>query len=165
MPRPPSQAGCSWVEECIEECDGPTLFVEEEGVRATFLNPRRQRLRKVHYDGCYAPAGSQQADCILGLVDVIDVVVELKSSDTNIKSAADQVESTIDAWEMDDKRAPTIAALIVYGRIEGPRRLPGRIPRAKAVISGTVARFLKRGTLLLIEETGRRQYSFRGFME
>jgi hypothetical protein len=165
MPKPPSQAGCSWVEECVEECDGPSLFVEEEGVRATFQNPRKERLRKVHYDGCYAPTGAQQADYILGLVNVIDVVVELKKTDTNIRGAADQIESTIHSWRTDQKRAPRIAALIVYGRIEGPKRLPGRIPRAKAVISGVVARFLKRGTLLLIEETGRRQYNFRDFME
>jgi hypothetical protein len=164
MPKPPSQPGCSWAEECIELCDGPAIFVQEEGVRATFLNPRRERLRKLHYDKCYAPAASQQADYIVGLVDVIDVVVELKGSDTNIKRAADQVENTIDKWKTDQKRAPKIAALIVYGRIEGPKKLPGRIPRAKAAVSGVVARFLKRGTLLLVEESGKRQYSFRDFM-
>jgi len=164
MPKPPSQPGCAWVEECIEECGGPTLFVDEHGVRATFRNPQRQRLRKIHYEGCYAAAEARQADYILGLIDVIDVVVELKGSDTNIKSAADQVESTIAAWKMDEKRAPRITALIVYGRIEGPKKLPGRIPRTEAVISGVIARFLKRGTLLVIEETGRRQYSFRDFM-
>ena len=165
MPKPPSQPGCSWVEECIEECDGPTLYVEDRGVRATFLNPRRRRLRKVHYDGCHARTGSPQADYIVGLIDVIDVVVELKGSDANIQGAAVQVENTIHAWKGDTKRAPKVAALIVYGRIEGPKRLPGRIPRAKAVISGAVARFVKSGILLLIEETGRRQYSFRDFME
>lgn len=163
--KPPSQDGCSWVEECIEECSGPTLYVEEEGVRATFRNPRGERFRKVHYDRCYAPAESRHADFIVGLIGVIDVVVELKGSDTNIKGAADQVESTIEAWGADAKRAPRIAALIVYGRIEGPKRLPGRIPRTRAVILGVVARFLRRGTLLLIEETGRRQYSFREFLE
>jgi hypothetical protein len=165
MPKPPSQDGCSWVEECIEECDGPTLFVEEEGVRATFRNTRRQRLRKVHNDGCYAPAVLLQADYILGLNGVVDVVVELKGSDTKIKSAADQVESTLLRWRQDAKRAPEVAALIVYGRVEGPKKLPGRIPRAKAVITGVVARFLRRGTFLIIEETGRKQYSFRDFME
>jgi hypothetical protein len=164
MPKPPRQDGC-WVEECIEECDGPTLYVEEEGVRATFRNPRRQRLRKVHYDGCYAAPRSPQADYILGIDGVIDVVVELKGSDTKIKSAADQVESTVHAWRQDAKHAPRIAALIIYGRIEGPKKLPGRMPRAKAVISGVIARFLNRGTLLIIEETGKRQYSFRDFME
>jgi hypothetical protein len=164
MPKPPSQPGCSWVEECIEECDAPSLFVEDQGVRATFLNPRGRRLRKVHYDGCYAPRGTRKADFIVGLIGVVDVVVELKQSDTNIKGAADQVEETLDAWRQDEKRAPSIAALIVYGRIEGTKKLPGRLPRAKAVISGIVARFVKRGTLIVIAENGARQYSFTDFM-
>ena len=163
MPKPPSQSGCDWVEECIEECSGPTVFVDEEGVRATFTNPRRQTVQKVHYDGCYAPLGEKQADYIVGLIGVIDIVVELKSSDTNLKGAADQVDGTINAWRHEAKRAPKIAGLIVYGRIEGPKKLPGRLPRAKAVISGIIARFLKSGTFLVIEETGTRQYSFRDF--
>jgi hypothetical protein len=141
-----------WVEECIEECDAESLFVEEQGVRATFVNPRGRRLRKVHYDSCYAPHEARQADYIVGLVGVLDVVVELKGSDTNIRGAADQVEDTLNAWQRDLKRAPTLAALIIYGRIEGRKKLPGRIPRAEAVISGVVARFLKHGTLLVIAE-------------
>jgi hypothetical protein len=162
--RPPSQPGCLWVEECIEECNAPSLFVEDQGVRATFVNPKRQHLRKVHYDGCYAPRNAQQADYIVGLIGVIDVVVELKSSDTNIKGAADQIERTLDAWDKDQKRARAVAALIVYGRIEGKKKLPGRLPRANAVISGVVARFLRRGKLLIIERNGARQYSFTDFM-
>jgi hypothetical protein len=164
MPKPPSQPGCSWVEECIEECDAPSLFVEDRGVRATFLNPRGRRLRKVHDDGCYGPRDTRQADFIVGLIGVVDVVVELKQSDTNIKGAADQVEETLDAWRQDGKRAPSVAALIVYGRIEGTKKLPGRLPRAKAVISGIVARFVKRGTLIVIAENGARQYSFTDFI-
>jgi hypothetical protein len=128
----------------------------------------------VHYDGCYAPRDAQQAGCyaprdaqqadyIVGIIDTIDVVVELKGSDTNIKGAADQVERTLDTWKQDQKRAPAVAALIVYGRIEGLKKLPGRLPRAKAVISGVVARFLKHGTLLVVAENGARQYSFTDF--
>ena len=164
MPKPPSQPGCSWVEDCIEECDAASVYVEEQGVRATFLKPKGRRLRKVHYDGCYAPRGARQADYIVGLVGVVDVVVELKRSDTNIKGAADQVEETLHAWRQDTKRAPAVAALIVYGCIEGTKKLPGRLPRAKAVISGIVARFVKRGTLIVIAESGARQYSFTDFL-
>lgn len=162
--RPPSQPGCLWVEECIEECDARSLFIEEEGVRATFVNPKGRRLRKVHYDGCYAPRGARQADYIVSLIDILDVIVELKSSDTNIRGAADQVEETLNAWKQDSKRAPVIAALIVYGRIEGKKKLPGRLPRAEAAISGIVARFLKHGALLVIAQNGARQYSFSDFM-
>ena len=162
--RPPSEPGCLWIEECVEKCNAQSLFVEEHGVRATFVNPKGRRLRKVHYDGCYAPHEARQADYIVGLVGILDVVVELKGSDTNIKGAAAQGEETLNAWKRDSKRAPALAALIVYGRIEGRKKLPGRIPRAEAVISGVVARFLKHGTLLVIAESGARQYSFTDFM-
>jgi hypothetical protein len=162
--RPPSQPDCAWIEDCIEICHGPSVFVDERGVRATFINPRRQEIRKIHYDGCYAPRESRQADYIVGAVGTIDVIVELKGSDTNIKGAADQIESTLEAWKRDPKHAPVVSALIVYGRIEGPKRLPGRLPRARAVILGVEARFLKHGTLLLIEESGARQYQLRDFM-
>jgi hypothetical protein len=117
----------------------------------------------VHNDGCYAPRDRQQADYIVGLSGVVDVVVELKGSDTNIKGAADQVDTTLEAWKRDSKRAPVIAGLIVYGRIEGTKKLPGRVPRTNAVISGVVARFLKHGTLLVIAENGAKQYSFTEF--
>jgi hypothetical protein len=163
-PRPPSQPDCVWAENCIEVCTGPSVYVEENGVRATFANPRRRKIRKICYDGCYAPRDSRQADYILGLIGVIDVIVELKGSDTNVKGAAEQVENTLEAWKRDAKRAPLVSALIVYGRIEGPKRLPGRIPRTRAVVLGLIARFLKHGTLLVAEESGTRQYRFEDFV-
>jgi hypothetical protein len=163
-PGAPSQPDCRWAEDCIEICTGLSVYVEEQGVRATFVNPRRREIRKIHYDGCYAPRTARQADYILGVVDTVDVIVELKGTDTNLKDAADQVESTLETWRRDSKRAPAISALIVYGRIEGPKRLPGRLPRTRAVILGISARFLKHGTLLMIEESGARQYSFSDFM-
>jgi hypothetical protein len=162
--RPPSQPGCAWTDECIEICIGPAVYADEEGVRATFVNPRRRQIRKIHYDGCYAPRHARQADYILGLVGVVDVIVELKGSDTNVKDAADQVEDTLQSWRRDAKRAPVVSALIVYGRVEGRKRLPGRVPRTRAVVLGLMARFLRHGTLLVIEESGTRQYSFSDFV-
>ena len=162
--KPPSQPGCKWIEECIEVCTGAAVYVEDEGVRATFLNPRRREIRKIHYDGCYAPQRGRQADYIVGLPG-IDVIVELKGSDTKLKDAAQQVGSTIEDWKQDPKRQNTIAALIVYGRIEGPKKLPGRLPRAAAVILGLTAEFLKtHKILLLIRENGERRFSFNDFL-
>ena len=78
-PRPPSQPGCKWIERCIESCDDPAVFVEENGVRATFANPRRRRIRKVYYDGCYwTNRGELKADYIVGLPSVLDVIVNSK---------------------------------------------------------------------------------------
>ncbi|MGD0938254.1 MAG: hypothetical protein ABR905_00995 [Terracidiphilus sp.] len=163
--RPPSQAGCAWVEECIEMCTGHTVYVEDDGVRATFLNPRGRKIRKVHYDGCYAAKKGRQADFILGLPRVVDVIIELKGSDTNLKDAASQIESSLESWKRDPKRHATIAALIIYGRIEGKKKLPGRVPRTAAVILGLTAEFLKvRGIRLLIHENGERQFTFNDFL-
>jgi len=164
-PRPPSHPGCAWVEECIEICTGRTAFVEDDGVRATFLNPKGRKIRKIHYDGCYAAKTGRQADFILGLPKVVDVIIELKGSDTNLKDAALQIESSLEAWKQDPKRHATIAALIIYGRIEGKKKLPGRVPRTAAVILGLTAEFLKvRGIRLLIHENGELQFAFNDFL-
>ncbi len=146
-------------------CTGRSVYVEDNGVRATFLNPKRTEIRKIHYDACYAATNVRQADFILGLPGIIDVVIELEGSDSNIKDAALQVESTLDDWKQDRKSEKTVAALIVYGRIEGKKKLPGRVPRAAAVILGLEARFLNtRNVLLLIHENGEKQFTFNDFL-
>lgn len=164
--KPPSQPGCNWVESCIEVCTGRSVYVEDQGVRATFVNRKRGQIRKIHYDGCYSTGQGRQADFIVGLPGIIDVIVELKGSDTNLKEAAQQVESTLDAWRGDPKREHTIAALIIYGRIEGPKKLPGRFPRAVAVMFGLTAEFLNTHKILLrIHENGERQFTFNDFLK
>lgn len=163
-PGPPSQPGCTWAEECIEICTSRTVYVEDEGVRATFRNPRRKKIRKVHYDGCYSKAPNPQADFIVGLVGTIDVIVELKGSDSNLKHAAAQIDHTVHAWRQDPKAEKQIAGLIIYGRIEGRKKLPGRVPRAAASISGLTAQFLRaHRALLIIRENGRGQFTFEDF--
>ena len=163
-PKPPSQPGCTWAEECMEICMDRAVYVEDEGVRATFRNPQCQKIRKIHYDGCYSKTEGPQADFIVGLPGRIDVIVELKGSDTNLKYAAQQIESTLHAWRQDGKAERKIAGLIVYGRIEGKKRLPGRAPRAVAVISGLTARFFKsHKILLIIRENGQSQFTFENF--
>jgi len=162
--KSPSQLGCEWVEECIEMCVARSVYVEENGVRATFANSQRKQVRKIHYDGCFYTGRGERADYIVGLTDVIDVIVELKGTDTNLKDAARQVEKTLDKWEEHQMRARSIAALIIYGRVEGRKKLPGRAPRTEAVISGLRAEFLKRRrTVLVIHENGRKRFSFRDF--
>jgi hypothetical protein len=163
--EPPSQPGCSWTEPCIEICTSRTIFVEDQGVRATFTNPRQKPVRKVHYDGRYFAGQGKRADYILGLCGSVDVIIELKGTDTNLKLAAQQVENTLDEWQHDKHRERVIAALIVYGRIEGRKKLPGRAPRASAVALGLRAEFLNRHRkLLLIEENGSRHFTFNNFL-
>jgi hypothetical protein len=165
-PRPPSQPGCTWVENCIEICTGRAVHVEDQGVRATFTNLRRRQVRKIHYDRCYFTGEGKRADYIVGLPRVIDVIVELKGTDTNLKIAARQVDNTLDNWKQDPQRARIIAGLIIYGRIEGKKKLPGRVPRTEAVILGLRAEFLKtRKTLLRIHQNGERRFTFDDFLQ
>ena len=150
-------------------CTVSSVFVEERGIRATFRNPRRMQIRKVHYDGCYYKADAgRHADFIVGLLDRIDILVELKGSDTNLtgrSGAFDQIESTLRMWKTDEHCSPRVAALIIYGRIKVKKKLPGRVPRALAERSALEAQFLKaHKTLLLIRENGERQFSFNGFL-
>lgn len=169
IPKPPSQPGCNWAEECVEVCDGPSVFVEDRGVRATFLNPRRKKIRKIEYDRCYCKdEKAKQADFIVGQIGAIDIVVELKGTDTNLKGgrgADRQVEYTLAAWKQDSNRAPKIAALIIYGRIEGRKKRPGRRPRAIAAKEAVERDFLRRNNvLLLIHENGEKQFRFNDFL-
>ncbi len=158
--RPPSQPGCEWVEKCIESCDAKSVFVEENGVRAAFANPRGRRIRKIHYDGCYYKRrGELKADYIVGLPSTLDVIVELKGSD--LRHARDQVEMTLDRWKVDPLRFQKTVCLIVYGRLEGKERKAGRIPCINSTIQSLERDFLRRKkTLLLIRESSSLQFRF-----
>jgi hypothetical protein len=164
IPKPPSQPGCEWVEECIESCDAISVHVEEKGVGATFLNPRQKQIRKVHYDGCYniTPSGLK-ADYILGEPDAVDVIIELKGSD--LKHGSAQVASTLEAWRLNPIRFRKIVCLIVFGRIEGRRKKAGRTPRMNSLKESVEREFLRtHKTLLWVRESGSEQFRFNDFL-
>lgn len=164
--KPPNQPGCVWVEDCIEICTGRSVYVDDQGVRATFSNPQKKKIRKVRYDACYFTGPGRQADYIVGLPGAVDVIVELKGTDANLKDAALQVESTLERWKQDPKAERVIAALIVYGRIEGKKKLPGRVPRVSALIQSLTFSFLKEHKrLLLIKENGKTRFAFKDFLQ
>jgi hypothetical protein len=164
IPKPPSQPGCEWVEECIESCDATSVHVEEKGVGATFLNPRQKQIRKVHYDGCYNNTPKAlKADYIVGEADAVDVIIELKGSD--LKHASAQVASTLEAWRLNPIRFRKIVCLIVFGRIEGKRKHAGRTPRMNSLKESVEREFLRRHkTLLWVRESGSEQFRFNGFL-
>jgi hypothetical protein len=162
--KPPSQAGCEWVEECIESCDATSVYVEEKGVGATFLNPRRKQIRKVHYDGCYnSTPKALRADYIVGEADAVDVIIELKGSD--LKHASAQAASTLEAWRLNPIRFRKIVCLIVFGRIEGKRKNAGRTPRMNSLKESVEREFLRlHKTLLWVRESGSEQFRFNDFL-
>ena len=149
--KPPSQTGRPSADECIEISNGTSLHINEHGVGATFLNPRRKQLRKIRYDGCYSRAvGRGQADFIVGLSQVVDVIVELKGSE--LKRALVQVEDTLEAWEKELIRFPQIVCLIVYGHT---------FPRMTSRLGVIEREFqLEHGTLLWIRESGSGKFKF-----
>jgi len=164
IPKPPSQPGCIWADECIEICNGPSVFVEENGIRASFANPRRMQIRKIHYDGCYNKNPNDlKADYIVGSPNALDVIVELKGSD--LKHARNQVEVTLDRWKVSPIRFQRIVCLIVFGRLEGNQRKAGRIPRINSRLQSLEAEFLRtQHTLLVICESNGNQFRFDDFL-
>jgi len=157
---PLSHLGSTLVRECIETCDHDPVYVEENGVRANFANPRSRQIRKIEYDGCFNTDPTVlKADYIVGLPDVVDVIVELKGSD--LKHARDQVESTLGIWRSSPIRFPKIVCLIIYGRLEGKARKAGRIPKMTSSNESIELDFLRRNKILLwIRESSAMHHRF-----
>lgn len=168
IPKPPSQPGCEWVEECVEVCAGPSVCVDERGVQAWFRNPGRASIRKIHYDGCYSKtAGVYKADYILGLPSLIDIIIELKGSHTNLRHAYQQVVNTLEMWETAPIRYGKLAALIVYGSIRTKDGLSRRKPKALSAVQaveGDFKRKFARRIRLFVHESGERQFAFGDFL-
>jgi hypothetical protein len=149
--KPPSRVEQSSDADCIEFTNRTSLHISEQGVGATFVNPHRRQLRKVHYDGCYHKvSGRRQADYIVGVVQVVDVIVELKGSD--LKHAVTQVETTLEVWKDDPLRYPRIVRLVVYGHT---------FPRMNSRL-GVIERefLLAHRTFLWVRENGSEKFKF-----
>jgi hypothetical protein len=162
--KPPSQEGCECVGDCIEICDAALVFVEENGVRATFANHQHRQIRKIEYDDCYCkPEHGLQADYIVGLFEIIDIITELKGSD--LKHARSQVEATLERWREEGIRYPKIACLIVYGRLEGPQRRAGRIPKMRSTVQTLELDFFRQHrTILVVRESSAHQFRVNDFV-
>jgi hypothetical protein len=156
------------VGDCIEMCSGPSVYVREKGVEATFRNSDERQVRKVHFDSCFNTAeGIYKADYIVGLKDEIDIVVELKGSHTNLPHAYRQVVDTLESWGRSPNRYPRMAALIVYGAIFTRDNLPRRKPKARSSVQAVEGDFRKQfqGRIrLLVYESGEKQFTFGEFL-
>jgi len=150
--KPRKPFGIVQLRECIETSNEPSLHVSEEGIGATFRNPRRKELRKIKYDKCYFRATKGgRADYIIGYAGDIDVILELKGSD--LKQAVVQVTGTLDRWRDDLIHFPTIICLIVFGHT---------FPRMTSKLGVAEREFLdEHGTLLWIRKNAEEKFSFR----
>jgi hypothetical protein len=133
--------------ECIEFSHRTRLTVEEEGVSATFQNPRKKELRKIKYDKCYFTVREGgRADYIVGFDRDVDVIVELKGSFLNLLDARVQVTDTLERWRNNSDRYQKIVCMIVLGHT---------IPRVRSSNEAIALDFLrKHKTLLWIKENG-----------
>jgi hypothetical protein len=151
--RKPRKNVAAFVEhECIAYSDRSSLHVNEKGVGATFLNPRRKVIRTVRYDGCYHTARNvRRADYIIGVQTFGDVILELKGSD--LDRAVTQVGVTLAEWRTDPIHFEPIACLIVFGS-----RIP-RITTRSAVVEREF--FQDNRALLWVREAGAEKFKFR----
>jgi hypothetical protein len=154
--KPRSKPKAATVNPCVETCTENPVSIEENGVSASFSNPRAKPIRKITYDNCYNTNPNElKADYIVGVPKKLDVIVELKGSD--LKHACMQVESTLERWKTEPIRHAKIVCLIIHGRLEGIRRKAGRIPRMNSSTGAKERDFLYRNkTLLLIRESSSR---------
>jgi hypothetical protein len=155
IPKPPSADQDAPTNECIEYSNKTRLHISERSVGATFLNPKKLQLRKIHYDGCYcqAPRG-RRADYILGWNAYVDVIVELKGSD--LKRALTQVEATLTAWQAEEIKYPKTVCMIVFG---------STFPRMTSRLGSMERDFLQtHHTLLWIRKSGAEKFKFRNLI-
>jgi len=146
LPEPPADT------ECIVYSNRTSVHVSEKGVGATFLNKRRKLVRTVHYDDCYNTVRDiRQADYIIGIQTVGDIILELKGS--NLDHAVSQVHETLTRWRTDAIRFEPIACLIVFGS-----RIP-RITTRSAVMEREF--FQDNRAFLWIRESGAEKFNLR----
>ena len=138
--------------ECISYSNRTSAHVSEMGVGATFLNKRRIVVRVIRYDDCYNTARDvRQADYIIGMQAVGDVILELKGS--NLDRAVSQFEETLGRWRTDPVRFEPIACLIVFGS-----RIP-RITTRTAVLEREF--YLSHRAFLWIRESASEKFKIR----
>ncbi|HEY2860674.1 MAG TPA: hypothetical protein VGJ21_19805 [Terracidiphilus sp.] len=137
----------------VEELRILLIVVGEKGRSACFRNPDRQVVRRIRVDGGLVRDGVR-ADFIVSKPAIVDVIVELKGSDTAHGVA--QVEATRLIWGEHALAGKVFAALIV--------RTQGIHPRHQANIQRWKTRFQMRYGMVLLVETRNREYEFHEFV-
>jgi hypothetical protein len=138
-------------DNCVETVHDSKIKVEEHGRKAVFLNQDRREVRIVSVDGCLISGASPRADFILSKPTVVDVIVELKGKD--IFHAKEQIMATLLFWSSHPPYSQRIAGLIICSRS----------PATSSVLQVMKQKARRNGILLVIEESGRREYSFDAF--
>ncbi len=137
--------------DCIKGARVSKPKVEEHGRKAVFVNPDRGEVKIVRVDGCLVTDASPRADYIVSKPAVIDVIVELKGKD--IFHARDQIMATLLVWKSHPPFSHHVGGLIICSRS----------PASSSDLQIIKRKARNRGIPLVIEESGRREYSFNAF--
>jgi hypothetical protein len=139
-------------EDCIQTVCDSKPKVEENGRKAVFLNPEKAAIRKVRVDGCLIVSDTRRADFIISKPGVVDVIVELKGKDIN--HARDQIVATLSFWRAYPPFSKRIAGLIICSK--SPMSASDlQVMKAKVKIHHRLS--------LIVDETGKKEYSFADF--
>lgn len=90
------------------------IKIEDHGMSAVFLNPRRQVHHIVKVDGGLV-AQQRAADYVVSKPGVGDLVVELKGKDVGV--ACKQIEATLCIMDRCEEKRSPVAGLIVCTRV------------------------------------------------
>jgi hypothetical protein len=137
----------------IEELTDSIIAVKENDRHAHFQNPQRAAIRRIFVDGGLITEGIR-ADYIISKPAIVDVIVELKGSDTG--RAMEQIQATRPIWARHELAGPSVGALIVRGHGVHPKHL--------ASIQRWKDKMRKHDGIVLIVETRNREYGFDEFI-
>jgi hypothetical protein len=137
----------------VEELTARLISVHENRRSAHFQNPDHVLIRRILIDGGLITQGVR-ADYVVSNPQVVDVIIELKGSDT--ARGIEQIRATYPVWAKHELAGKVIGALIVRGQ--------GVRPKHQANIQRWIAQMEARHGMVLRIETRNREYRFDEFL-
>lgn len=137
----------------IRKPAGEWAIVSENKRSARFRKSGDDDVLIIHVDGTLITAG-ERADYIVAHTKIVDVIVELKGSDTS--KAIRQIRATRRVWMCHELAGKKLGALVVRGH--------GVHPKVSASIDRWQREFRKTFKMKLLVETRNRDYEFSEFL-
>jgi hypothetical protein len=137
----------------VEELTDRLITVKENNRFAHFQNPNKATIRRILVDGGLITQGTR-ADFIVSHPEIVDVIVELKGSDT--AHGIEQIRATYFVWSKHELAGRACGALIVRGQ--------GIHPKHQANIQRWKNQMQMRHGVVLMVETRNREYRFEEFL-
>lgn len=137
----------------IRKAPGEWAVVSEKKRSASFRRPHGEEVLIIQVDGGLITEG-ERADYVVSHTRIIDVIIELKGSDTS--KAIRQIRATRPVWLCHELAGKRLGALIVRGQ--------GIHPKVSASIDRWQREFRKTFKMKLLIETRNRNYEFAEFL-